>query len=261
VRGLRVWDVYPAIDLRGGRVVRLRQGDPTQETEYSQDPLGVARRWRQTGAVWVHVVNLDGAFGEGSRANLEVLDGVLKTGLLVQFGGGLRDIAGLREVLGLGVTRAVLGTAAVRRPELVRAALDEFGPQKIAVGIDAREGRVRIRGWRETTSLTPEGLGEAWAAQGVRWLIFTDVARDGMGSGLNVAATAHLAEVTGLQVIASGGVRSLADVQAAYDVGLSGVVIGRAIYDGGLRLAEALRVGTGTGTVSASDGSLARDLS
>ena len=246
---MRVWDVYPAIDLRGGRVVRLRQGDPSRETEYGTDPAKVARRWRDAGASWVHVVNLDGAFGEGNSANLAALAEIVPVGVSVQFGGGLRDLAGLRSVLELGVTRAVLGTAAVESPELVEAALCEFGADRIAVGIDARAGTVRTRGWQQETTLTPEGLAQRWASAGGRWVIYTDVARDGMGTGLNVQSTTQLAEATGLDVIASGGVRSLDDVTRTYDAGLSGVIIGRALYEGQVDLGAALSVGAaGSGT-------------
>ena len=243
-----MWDVYPAIDLRGGRVVRLRQGDPDRETAYADDAVGVARRWLESGASWLHVVNLDGAFGEASTANLAALERVLAVGARVQFGGGMRDLLGIRKALGMGVGRAVIGTAAVEDPELVEAALDEFGPERIAIGIDARAGKVRTRGWQEVTSVTPEDLGTAWASKGVRWVIFTDVARDGMGSGLNVAATAHMAEATGLHVIASGGVGSLDDVRRTYAAGLSGIIIGRALYEGQVDLAEALRVGSSAST-------------
>jgi phosphoribosylformimino-5-aminoimidazole carboxamide ribotide isomerase len=239
-----MWDVYPAIDLRGGRVVRLKQGDPARETEYATDPASVARRWKEAGATWVHVVNLDGAFGEHSGANLTALGDIVTVGLRVQFGGGLRDLDGLRRVLGLGVSRAVIGTAAVENPELVKIGLAEFGPERIAVGIDARSGTVRTRGWQQATSVTPEDLGRTWASQGIRWSIFTDVDRDGMGSGLNVAATARLAEATGLLVIASGGVRSLDDVTQTFHANLSGIIIGRALYDGQVDLADALRVGS-----------------
>ena len=240
---MRTWDVYPAIDLRGGRVVRLSQGDPSRETEYGTDPAEVAHRWKDAGASWVHVVNLDGAFGEGNAANLAALAGIVPVGLGVQFGGGLRDLTGLRSVLELGVARVVIGTAAVESPDLVEAALSEFGADRIAIGIDARSGSVRTRGWQQETGLTPEDLGRRWADAGVRWLVYTDVARDGMGTGLNVQATARLAEATGLDVIASGGVHSLQDVIQTFEAGLSGVIIGRALYERQLDLGEAIRVG------------------
>jgi phosphoribosylformimino-5-aminoimidazole carboxamide ribotide isomerase len=245
------WEVYPAIDLRQGRVVRLRQGDPAQETVYDDDPLAVARRWQKAGARWLHAVNLDGAFGEGSHENLAVLKRILGTGLRVQFGGGLRDLESLRHVLGLGVRRAILGTAAVQGPALVDAALATFGPERFAVAIDAQRGRVRTHGWRQDSVLTAVELARRCAELGVQWIVHTDVARDGMGRGLNVEASRQLAQEAGtlrrsghrLHVIASGGVASLGDVQWAYRAGLSGVVIGRALYEGSVQLEDALRVG------------------
>ena len=237
-----MWDIYPAIDLRRGRVVRLRQGDPDRETTYADDPLHVARRWQEAGARWLHVVNLDGALGEGGRQNLVALERILggTDGLRVQFGGGLRDLAAVRRVLRLGVERVVLGTAAVRDPSLVEAALDAFGAQRVAVGIDARDGRVRTHGWRQGAGIQAPELAQRWAGRGIRWLIFTDVARDGMGRGLNVEATAHLAQATGLNVVASGGVADLDDVRRARAAGLSGVIIGRALYEGDVTLEDAL---------------------
>ena len=245
------WDVYPAIDLRRGRVVRLRQGDPDRETEYANDPLSVAHRWREAGATWLHVVNLDGALNEGSRENQAALERILTAGLRVQFGGGLRDLASLHRALDLGVSRAVVGTAAVKNPALVNQALRAFGPEHIALGIDAREGQVRTDGWQEAAAMTPLELAGRWAARGVRWVIFTDVSRDGMGSGLNLEKTMQLARMPvsaagpqrRLHVIASGGVAGLEDVRRAYQAGLSGVIIGRALYEGQVSLEEALRVG------------------
>jgi phosphoribosylformimino-5-aminoimidazole carboxamide ribotide isomerase len=249
------WTVYPAIDLRRGRVVRLRQGDPDRETEYASDPLSVARRWREAGATWLHVVNLDGALNEGGRENQAALERILTAGLRVQFGGGLRDLASLHRALSLGVSRVVVGTAAVKNPALVDQALQAFGPQHIALGIDAREGQVRTDGWQEAAAMTPLELAGRWAARGVRWVIFTDVSRDGMGSGLNLEMTTRLAQAgqagqapaagpgRRLHVIASGGVACLEDVRRAYQAGLSGVIIGRALYEGQVALEEALRVG------------------
>lgn len=243
------WHVYPAIDLRRGRVVRLKQGDPDRETAYADDPLQVARRWRRAGAEWLHVVNLDGAFGERSRTNLEALGRILKhmPELRVQFGGGLRDLDGIERALKLGVRRVVLGTAAVQNPALVEAALAAFGPSRVAVGLDARGGEVQTHGWQQDASVTALELAQRWAAKGIRWLIFTDVARDGMGRGLNLKATVRLAQATGLNVIASGGVSSLADVRRTHEAGLSGVIIGRALYEGEVALEEALHIGQSEG--------------
>ncbi|MBN1875305.1 MAG: 1-(5-phosphoribosyl)-5-[(5-phosphoribosylamino)methylideneamino]imidazole-4-carboxamide isomerase [Anaerolineae bacterium] len=234
--------IYPAIDLRGGRVVRLQQGDPGRETQYNTDPLAVAQQWQDAGATWVHVVNLDGAFGETGQANSKALSRILTTGLSVQFGGGLRDSDSIRRALESGVSRVVLGTIAVENPKLVGTALTDFGPDRVAVGIDALEGIVQVRGWQEAALLKAADLARQWAAMGGRWLIFTDVSRDGMGSGVNVAATRSLAQNTGLNVIASGGVACLNDVQRARDAGLRGVIIGRALYEGQVDLAQAIRM-------------------
>ena len=240
----REWTVYPAIDLRSGRVVRLKQGDPEQETEYGDDPLSIARRWQEAGAEWVHVVNLDGALGERDGQNQVALERILTTGLSVQFGGGMRDFQALCRVLEMGVSRVVIGTAAVENPALVEETLRVFGPGRIAVGIDARRGKVRTHGWQEATSVTAVELAQQWADKGVHWAIFTDVSRDGMGSGLNLEATVQLAHTTGLNVIASGGVTGLEDVRQAYEAGLSGIIIGRALYEGKIALEDALGVGS-----------------
>lgn len=237
------WIVYPAIDLRKGRVVRLMQGDPSLETEYADDPLGVARRWREAGATWLHVVNLDGALGEEAEANLTALARIMQAGLHVQFGGGMRDMAAFHAAFDLGASRVVVGTAAVENPTLVEATLEAFGPDRVAVGIDTRRGRVRTHGWQRTTALSAVELAQRWASQGVRRVIFTDVARDGTGTGLNTEATVRLAQATGLHVIASGGVSTLDDVRRAYQAGLSGVIIGRALYEGHVALEDALSVG------------------
>ena len=239
---MRVWDIYPAIDLRQGRVVRLMQGDPDRETQYADDPLHVARRWQAAGTQWLHVVNLDGALDESGRQNLAALERVLTAGLKVQFGGGMRDLGGIRRVLGLGVSRAVIGTAAVENPALVEAALVEFGPERIAVALDAREGKVRTHGWKKDSGITPVELGQRWAKKGVHWALFTDISRDCMATGINLDTTVELARETGLHVIASGGVASLEDVQRTYEAGLSGVIIGRALYEGSVVLEEALHV-------------------
>ena len=234
--------IYPAIDLREGRVVRLAQGDPDRETAYDTQPLAVARRWQAAGAAWLHVVNLDGAFGEGGRKNVTALARILTTGMRVQFGGGVRDLETVRRVLDMGVARVVLGTVAVENPTVVERTLADFGPERLAVGIDARDGYVRTRGWREAAPLTALELAQQWAALGGRWLIYTDIARDGMSSGVNVEATAALAQATGLSVIASGGVADLEDVRQVKAAGLAGVIIGRALYEGRVDLEAALKI-------------------
>ena len=232
--------LFPALDLRQGRVVRLAQGDPDRQTVYGADPLAVAERWRAAGARWLHVVNLDGAFGGPSTANLAVLQALTQAGLRVQYGGGLRDQASLRRAFDLGVARVVLGTAAVEDPPLLDWALAEFGPERVAAGLDARDGQVRVRGWAAGAGISAVDLGRRLARQGVAWCVFTDVARDGVGGGVNVEATAALAEAAGLRGIASGGVAGLDDVVQVREAGLAGVIAGRALYEGKLDLAEAL---------------------
>jgi phosphoribosylformimino-5-aminoimidazole carboxamide ribotide isomerase len=233
--------VYPAIDLRGGRVVRLQEGNPNRPTVYSDDPAGVAARWRAAGATWLHVVDLDAALGEDAPANRRGLAAILRLGGRVQFGGGVRSLEAMAKLLDMGVSRVVLGTAAVENPDLVAQALTCFGPEAVAVAIDARDGRVRTRGWQAESGLDAVTFACRLADLGLRTAIHTDIARDGLGTGVDVAASRRLAEASGLAVIASGGVASLADVRAVRDAGLSGVIIGRALYEGRIDLEEALR--------------------
>ena len=228
--------IFPAIDLRGGHVVRLAQGDPARQTAYGDDPAAVARRWKAQDAEWLHVVNLDGAFGAASALNASALQAVLSVGLHVQFGGGLRDEASLRQAFEAGVARAVIGTAAVEQPALVDRALAAYGPDRIAVGIDARDGFVRIHGWADEAKVTPLELGLRLRKQGVTWCIFTDVGRDGMQAGANLEASAALARETGLSVIASGGVAASDEVRQLREAGLHGVIVGRALYEGRVSL-------------------------
>ena len=232
--------VYPAIDLRHGEVVRLRQGDPNQQTTYSSDPRTVAERWLAAGAEWLHVVNLDGAFGEDAEANQVALSQVIDTGAKVQFGGGLRLLESIEYALDLGVSRVVLGTVAVTQPTILDTALAMFSSERVAVGVDARAGMVHVKGWQEGSEYTTKQLGERLQLQGVTRVIFTDIARDGVGSGLNLAATVELAEQTGFHVIASGGVHTAEDVLSARDVGLEGTIVGRALYEGTIDLAGLL---------------------
>ncbi len=239
-----MFTLYPAIDLRGGRVVRLQQGDPSRETRYADDPAAVARRWLRQGARWLHVVNLDGAFGEQDAANRAALRAVLGEAAAhdaqVQFGGGLRSLEAVEQALALGVSRVVLGTLAARQPEAVAEALRRWGAERIAVGLDARDGRVQVGGWAEATDLEATTFARHLAALGLRTLIFTDIRRDGLQTGLNLADTVALQRASGLDIIASGGVASLADVRAARNAGLAGVIIGRALYEGAFTLSEAL---------------------
>ncbi|MEZ0397045.1 MAG: 1-(5-phosphoribosyl)-5-[(5-phosphoribosylamino)methylideneamino] imidazole-4-carboxamide isomerase [Anaerolineales bacterium] len=237
---MRGFTVFPAIDLRGGKVVRLAQGDPARQTVYGEDPRAWAERWKDEGAAWLHVVNLSGAFGEEADANWQALERILSVGLKVEFGGGLREKESLRAALELGVVRVFLGTAAIQNPPLLTWALETYGAERIAGDIGARDGRVTIAGWQETTSLTVLEAGRFLYEQGVRWCVLTDVRRDGVGSGLNVGSAAALQSATGLRVVASGGVSTLEDVRRARAAGLAGVIMGRALYEGKLSLRECL---------------------
>ena len=247
--------VFPAIDLRGGRCVSLVQGEPDDETVYGEDPVAIARRWIEAGARWLHVVNLDGAFagsleGEVDECGLPInlcrlRDMAAETTVPIQFGGGLRTFEDIELVLSLGASRVILGTVAVRQPEWVSEALGRFGPERIVVGIDARNGTVATQGWQEMSHLSAVELGRQMAQRGVRWVVHTDIQRDSMLGGVNVSATATLAVQTGLSVIASGGVASLDDVrnvQAVASSGVAGVVIGKALYTKDVDLAEAIAV-------------------
>lgn len=237
--------IYPAIDLRGGRVVRLKEGDPARMTTYNDDPAETARRWLSSGANWLHVVNLDGAFGENDNANRLGLQRILKVvdefNAHIQFGGGMRSLQDIGTAIDWGVNRAVIGTIAVEHPEIVGNALARFGEERIAVGIDARDGIVRVRGWKDTSGISAIELTLQMRLLGVRSVIHTDIGKDGLSSGLNIPATCELSDVSGLDVIASGGVYTMDDVLAARDAKLAGVIIGRALYEGAIDLKEMLR--------------------
>lgn len=236
--------VYPAIDLRAGKVVRLKEGDPGRMTTYSDDPDAIARHWLETGARWLHVVNLDSAFGEGDKANRLALQKILQVAkefdAHVQYGGGMRSLEAIEEVLSVGVSRVILGTIAIENADVVADAIRKFGAEQIAAGIDARDGLVRVRGWKDNSGILSINLALQMQTLGLRTLIFTDVSRDGLGSGLNITSTRELADASGLDVIASGGVHTLEDVIAARAAYLAGVIIGRALYEGTIDLKEAL---------------------
>lgn len=240
--------VYPAIDLRQGRVVRLRQGDPQEQTVFGDDPVAIAVQWASAGALWLHVVNLDGAFAEASQANWQLLPQLAKIGARIQFGGGIRSLDAIERALDEGATRVIVGTIAVEEPELVRQAVARFGADRVVAGIDARDGRVKTHGWQGEGGLSAVTLAQRLAELGMTTAIHTDIERDGVLSGVNAAAAATLAQKSGLQVIASGGVATLEDVRraAAYaNQGVVGVISGRALYEGTLDLAEALAAVSG----------------
>lgn len=234
--------IFPAIDLRGGKVVRLAQGDPDRQTTYGDDPLYWAERWQSEGAEWLHVINLSGAFDEDTNANLEALKTILTTGLKVEFGGGIRAQENIRTALDLGVARVFLGTATVQNSELVDWAITEYGPRYIAGDIGARDGQVMVKGWQQVTPLTVLEVGQRLCARGVAWCVLTDVKRDGVSSGVDVSSAVTLQQATGLRVVASGGVSTLEDVRRTRDAGLAGVIIGRALYEEKLSLRAAIAV-------------------
>jgi phosphoribosylformimino-5-aminoimidazole carboxamide ribotide isomerase len=232
--------LYPAIDLKGGQVVRLAAGRMEKATVYGDDPAATAARFAAAGAVWLHVVDLDGAFAGESR-NGAAVDAILAaTPARVQLGGGVRSMAAVAHWIERGIARVVIGSAALSDPALVRAAARAF-PGRIVVAVDAVDGRVAAHGWAEVSDTTAAELGRRFADAGVAALLFTDVARDGLLTGANVEATAALAEETGLPVIASGGVRDLEDIRALRaHAGIAGVIVGRALYEGAVSLSAAL---------------------
>jgi len=235
--------IYPAIDLRGGRCVRLTEGDFGRETVYGDDPVAVARRWADAGARWLHVVDLDGARA-GRPVQAELVAAICAAvAIPVQVGGGLRDEEAVADVLGRGAARAVVGTLAAREPARCRA-LCAAHPGRVAVGIDARDGLVRVAGWLEGEALRAVNLAAQAADLGAAAVIYTDIGRDGTGQGPDLGGTAAVARAArGVPVIASGGVGALAHVQAAAALaaaGVAGVIVGRALYTGAVPLADAL---------------------
>ncbi|MGP1358916.1 1-(5-phosphoribosyl)-5-[(5-phosphoribosylamino)methylideneamino]imidazole-4-carboxamide isomerase [Roseicyclus sp.] len=232
--------LYPAIDLKDGQAVRLLRGEMEKATVFNADPAAQARAFEEAGCEWLHLVDLNGAFA-GEPVNGSAVEAILAaTSVPAQLGGGIRTMATIETWLGKGIARVILGTVAVENPDLVRAAARAF-PGQVAVGLDARGGRVATKGWAEQTDLSATDLARAFEDAGVAAIIYTDIDRDGAMGGPNVAATAALARATAIPVIASGGVSSLADLVRLRDTGVvAGAISGRALYDGALDLREAL---------------------
>jgi phosphoribosylformimino-5-aminoimidazole carboxamide ribotide isomerase len=231
-------ELFPAVDVQGGRVVRLSQGEAQRATAYAEDPLAVARTFADAGARWIHFVDLDRAFGRGD--NRELARRVLaETPVAVQVGGGLRTEDAIEEMLGWGARRVVIGTKAATDHGIVSRLLARHGPERLAIGIDARAGRVAVRGWTEEFDLTAGELALRVRAQGARTVIYTDIARDGMLTGPDIAGARAIAALR-LDVIASGGVASLADLEAIRAAGLAGAIVGRALYEGRFTIGQAL---------------------
>ena len=240
--------LFPAIDLKQGQAVRLRRGEMASATVFNEDPVAQARAFAAAGFPWLHVVDLDGAFA-GRSENRAVVEAILAAvEVPVQLGGGIRDLAGVEGWLAAGLRRVILGTAAVKDPELVRAACKAF-PGQLAVGLDARDGKVAVEGWAEASELEALDLARKFEDAGVSAIIYTDIDRDGMLSGLNLEATVALARAVSIPVIASGGLAGIEDLRrltAAREPGIEGAICGRALYDGRLDAAEALAlVGAG----------------
>ena len=233
--------LYPAIDLKGGECVRLLHGRMEDSTVYNSDPASQAAAFEAAGFGWVHIVDLDGAFA-GAAVNGEAVDAILKRiALKTQLGGGVRNMAAVERWLGAGMTRVILGTAAVNDPDFVTEACRTY-PGQIVLGVDARDGRVKTDGWGGDTQTSPAELVKRYADQGVAAVVYTDISRDGALAGVNVEATAALADLAAIPVIASGGVASLEDIKAlkTAHANIEGVIIGRALYDGRIDPAEAI---------------------
>ena len=238
--------IYPAIDLRGGQVVRLKNGDYAQETVYGADPCQTALGFQAAGATHIHLVDLDGA-RDGAQRNFAAAGSIAaQGGWFVQMGGGARDEEAVKRMLEANVNRVILGTLAVERP-LALKRLARLYPGRVAAGVDAREGRVAIHGWRTLTDVNALDFVKSLPDQGINCVIYTDIARDGMLKGPNLAAYEALAAIPGLDVIASGGVTSLEDVKALAGLGLHGAIIGKALYDGRIDLKAAIAAAKGAG--------------
>lgn len=237
-------NIYPAIDLRGGNCVRLVKGDFSRETIYSTDPGAMAREWASAGASSIHVVDLDGALAGESR-NLEAIKAIMKEGgIPIEVGGGIRNMSHIERLLSAGVHQVILGSAAVKNPELVKEACRAY-PGRIVVGIDAKNGDVAVEGWEASGHIQAEELAKKMADAGVERIIFTDIARDGMLSGVNVEATVAVAKASGLKVTASGGVASLEDLKILKKRetdGIEGCIIGKALYTGAIDLRQAVAI-------------------
>ncbi|MFZ5642107.1 MAG: 1-(5-phosphoribosyl)-5-[(5-phosphoribosylamino)methylideneamino]imidazole-4-carboxamide isomerase [Bacillota bacterium] len=236
--------IYPAIDIREGRCVRLVEGRLDRETVYSDEPEAMAGLWQEKGARWLHVVDLDGAFS-GSPKNLEVIKKIRDSVKIpIQVGGGIRDLNTVEELLSIGINRVILGTAAILNPEMVSAACAKHG-EAVAVGIDARDGKVAIEGWGVTAEKNALDLAFEMKGLGIKRIIYTDIWRDGTLQGPNVEAVREMARKTGIKVIASGGISTLDDVRSIKkmeSLGVEGVIMGKALYDGRVTLEDALSV-------------------
>lgn len=232
--------IYPAIDLKEGKCVRLRQGDYDAVTVYAKNPVEVAKEWERQGAKYLHLVDLDGA-RQGVSINHDVIGEIVRAVKIpVQLGGGIRTLEDIQEKLDLGIARVILGSVVISHKELVEVAIKRWGPERIVIGIDAKDGMVAIQGWLEVTSQSVIALARQLKSIGTKTIIYTDIAKDGMMQGPNVLETQQMIQETGLQVIASGGITELLDLKKLGAIGVSGAIIGKALYTGSIQLREAL---------------------
>jgi len=236
--------LYPAIDLKGGKVVRLEQGRADAETVYAEDASIPANQFKDAGAEWIHVVDLDGAF-TGEQANGDAVEAIIKSGLKVELGGGVRSLEVIKHWLDMGVQRVVIGTKAVTDPNFLQECLSQFDPEKIAVGIDAKNGKVAVKGWIESVDLCAVEFAKSVQEIGIHTIIYTDISRDGMMIGPNFEAQVEMLSTLDIDLIASGGVASLDDIRRFKEIAsehsnLNGVITGKAVYDGELDVSEAI---------------------
>ena len=237
--------IYPAIDLRQGKVVRLRQGAAERRTEYTTTPEDAAADWISQGAEWLHIVNLDGAFGDNTEKNLDALKRIMaltRNRVQIQLGGGLRSTQQIQQAFKLGISRVVLGTAVIENPAFAAETLKMYGGSKIAFGLDALGSKLMSRGWQSDAGLDVFELAGMLAENGARTIIYTNILKDGMETGVDWKTTRQISDQSGLDVIASGGTATLDDITAVRNAGLSGVIVGRALYEGNFTLKEALHV-------------------
>lgn len=246
---MKNFQLYPAIDMRGGKCVRLFKGDYNQETIYADSPFEMAKQFAAQGAKWIHMVDLDGAKGGTRIHDVDVIRAANELDINVQIGGGIRTEEDVLHYLNNGVTRVIIGSLAIEQPELTTSLIQKFGPDKIVIGLDAKDGMVATHGWLETSKKSAIEVGQYFVNNGAKTFIFTDIATDGTLTGPNILANELLAEATGAEVIVSGGISSLSDVlqvaQTAKTSTIGGVIIGKALYENRFSLTEAL---TGVGT-------------
>ena len=234
--------IFPAVDIKGGKCVRLKQGKEDEVTVFSEDPVTMALYWEEIGAEWLHVVDLDGAFN-GELKNIKVIEMICKKiNIPMQVGGGIRDVESAKRLFDIGVSRIIVGTIALKNRDLLARMCEEF-PNRIGVSLDAENGRLKVKGWVEDSGLYVEDVFKDFKDLGVEVLVYTDILRDGMQSGVNLEAIKKVVDISPLPVIAAGGVKNIEDVKNLYPLapkGLLGVIVGRALYEGSFNLSEAL---------------------